>query len=173
MRRRWLWTTRFISATWMATFYAIDLNTGEKRWKFDNPDDKTGFNTAAAVRDGLVYIGDMERQFLLSRRQDGRKKMGRQSRCRNQFRGQFSRRTMCCSARRMPRCIAWMPKRAKKRWNHQIGDQIRCSPTVIQDRCFLAGCDGKLHVIDLANGEETGRLRSRPPQAARRPRWAI
>ncbi len=48
------------------TFYAIDLNTGEKRWKFDNPDDKTGFNTAAAVRDGLVYIGDIERQFLLS-----------------------------------------------------------------------------------------------------------
>lgn len=43
-------------------------------------------------------------------------------------------------------------------WKHLIADQIRCSPTVARsaagDRVFLAGCDGKLHVIDAQTGEE-------------------
>ena len=46
----------------------------------------------------------------------------------------------------------------KPLWKHSIADQIRCSPTVARtadgDRVFLAGCDGKLHVIDAANGAE-------------------
>lgn len=41
-------------------------------------------------------------------------------------------------------------------WKHSIADQIRCSPTVARtaagDRVFIAGCDGKLHVIDAADG---------------------
>jgi outer membrane protein assembly factor BamB len=44
-------------------------------------------------------------------------------------------------------------------WKHEIADQIRCSPTVARtsagDRVFLAGCDGRLHVIDVATGAET------------------
>jgi outer membrane protein assembly factor BamB len=47
----------------------------------------------------------------------------------------------------------------KPLWKHSIADQIRCSPTVARtpagDRVFIAGCDGKLHVIDAATGEET------------------
>jgi len=43
-------------------------------------------------------------------------------------------------------------------WKHSIADQIRCSPSVARapdgDRVFLAGCDGKLHVIDAASGAE-------------------
>ena len=39
-------------------------------------------------------------------------------------------------------------------WKYAIEDQIRCSPTIIGDRCFVAGCDGTLHVIDLANGKK-------------------
>ena len=38
-------------------------------------------------------------------------------------------------------------------WKHQIEDQIRGSPTVVEDRCFVAGCDGKLHIIDLKTGK--------------------
>lgn len=39
-------------------------------------------------------------------------------------------------------------------WKHSIADQIRCSPTVADGNVFLAGCDGKLHVIDTATGTE-------------------
>ena len=39
-------------------------------------------------------------------------------------------------------------------WKYAIADQIRCTPTIADGRCFVAGCDGRLHVIDLDKGEE-------------------
>jgi outer membrane protein assembly factor BamB len=41
-------------------------------------------------------------------------------------------------------------------WTHSITDQIRCGPTVVEHDgaplVLIAGCDGKLHVIDAATG---------------------
>ncbi len=37
-------------------------------------------------------------------------------------------------------------------WKYETGDQIRCSPSIAAGRTFLGGCDGLLHVIDLATG---------------------
>ena len=37
----------------------------------------------------------------------------------------------------------------KLAWKYAIGDQIRCSPTVVDGRAMVAGCDGKLHIIRL------------------------
>jgi len=41
-------------------------------------------------------------------------------------------------------------------WTHSIADQIRCGPTVVEqdgaEVVLIAGCDGKLHVIDVATG---------------------
>ena len=52
-------------------------------------------------------------------------------------------------------------------WKYTIEDQIRCSPTVVENRCFVAGCDGKLHIIDLDKGKAVGQRadRQRPPAA--------
>ncbi len=49
-----------------------------------------------------------------------------------------------------------MPTTGEEAWKYQIEDQIRCSPTIVEGRAFLAGCDGKLHVIDLDKGEAIG-----------------
>jgi outer membrane protein assembly factor BamB len=38
-------------------------------------------------------------------------------------------------------------------WKHSIADQIRCSPTVARGKVLLAGCDGKLHILNAASGE--------------------
>ena len=38
-------------------------------------------------------------------------------------------------------------------WSYQVEDQIRCSPTVVENRCFVAGCDARLHIIDLDKGK--------------------
>ncbi len=38
-------------------------------------------------------------------------------------------------------------------WEYETGDQIRCSPSIASGKTFLGGCDGQLHVIDLATGE--------------------
>ena len=43
-------------------------------------------------------------------------------------------------------------------WKHTIDDQIRCSPTIVEDRVFLAGCDGKLHILDLSDGHDIAQV---------------
>src|SRR5690606_39376996 len=45
-------------------------------------------------------------------------------------------------------------KTGKLVWKFVIDDQIRCTPTVVGNRCFLAGCDSRLHIIDLERGEK-------------------
>jgi outer membrane protein assembly factor BamB len=47
-------------------------------------------------------------------------------------------------------------KSGKLTWKYEIADQIRCTPTVVEDRAFVAGCDGQLHIIDLTKGESVG-----------------
>jgi outer membrane protein assembly factor BamB len=39
-------------------------------------------------------------------------------------------------------------------WKFAIQDQIRCMPTVVGDRSFVAGCDSTLHIVDLTEGKE-------------------
>lgn len=40
-------------------------------------------------------------------------------------------------------------------WEVSIADQIRSSPTVAAGRALIAGCDGRLHVVDAETGRET------------------
>ena len=47
-----------------------------------------------------------------------------------------------------------MPRAAQLVWKYSIENQIRCTPTVVEGRAFVAGCDGALHIIDLAKGTE-------------------
>jgi outer membrane protein assembly factor BamB len=37
-------------------------------------------------------------------------------------------------------------------WKYESRDQIRCFPTIVGDRAFVAGCDKNLHVVDLIKG---------------------
>ncbi|HZZ30094.1 MAG TPA: PQQ-binding-like beta-propeller repeat protein [Pirellulales bacterium] len=144
------------------TFYALDLRSGQERWKFDLGKDKAGFTAAAAVRDGRVYIGDMDGNFLCLDAQTHEKKWTATAGAEIDSAANFYHDVVlfgsqdttlyCCNA-----------ASGKQQWTHQIGDQIRCSPTVVEDCCFLAGCDGKLHVIDLHDGQETGAVEIAAP----------
>ena len=51
---------------------------------------------------------------------------------------------------------ALLPERQERAvvWKYSIDDQIRCTPTVVEGRAFVAGCDGALHIIDLTKGNE-------------------
>lgn len=43
-------------------------------------------------------------------------------------------------------------------WEYKSQDQIRCFPTILGRQCFVAGCDGNLHIIDLDNGTAIARV---------------
>jgi eukaryotic-like serine/threonine-protein kinase len=144
------------------TFYAFNLQTGNKLWTFDKGKEKTGFTAAAAVRDGLVYIGDMDGTFFCLDAKTGEKRWDATSDGEIDSAANFyGDNVLFGSQDNTLYCLD--AKSGKKQWTHQIGDQIRCSPTVVENSCFLAGCDGKLHVVDLHNGEETGAVEINSP----------
>ena len=38
-------------------------------------------------------------------------------------------------------------------WKYTIDNMIQCAPTVVDNRCFVAGCDQKLHIVNLDDGK--------------------
>ncbi len=144
------------------TFYALDLQTGNKLWTFDKGKEKAGFASAAAVRDGLVCMGDMDGTFFCLDAKTGEKKWDATSDGEIDSAANFyGDNVLFGSQDNTLYCLD--AKSGKRQWTHQIGDQIRCSPTVVENRCFLAGCDGKLHIVDLHSGEETGAVEINSP----------
>lgn len=41
-------------------------------------------------------------------------------------------------------------------WEFQIEAPLRCTPTIVGEVTLLAGCDGKLHTVDVNSGQEIG-----------------
>lgn len=145
------------------TFHALDLDTGTTRWSFQA--EAAGFPSAAAVsldpQTPLVVVGDdtgVVRGFnretgavvweyetdgeisggptILPAAADGR-----------------SARVLVGSQDASLACLSLTDGAVL--WKYSIADQIRCSPTVADGKVFIAGCDGKLHVIEADRGVET------------------
>jgi outer membrane protein assembly factor BamB len=144
------------------TFYAIDLHSGQPRWKFIKPVEKASFNSAAAVRDGRVYVGDVDGNFYCLDVKSGDKLWAAKAEGEINSAANFHKDNVLFGSQDAT-LYCLNAKTGERQWTHTIGDQIRCSPTVIEDRCFLAGCDGKLHIINLNDGLEVGAVEIESP----------
>jgi outer membrane protein assembly factor BamB len=158
------------------TFHALSLDTGETRWTFRA--EAAGFPASAAVSTDpavpLVVVGDDAGLVRALDMATG------EVRWTHETSGEISGGPTIFSSPEGPRvlvgsqdaslaCLAIADGTVV--WTHSIADQIRCSPTVVQggqvreeaaglpeaagDVVLIAGCDGKLHVIDAATGGET------------------
>ena len=131
--------------------FALDLQTGEKKWQTPLG---IGFSASPAVKDGRIYIGDLDGIFYCIG-QDGKKKWEYSAEaeidsCANFYQdkvlfGSQDSKLYCLNA-----------ESGELVWKFAIDDQIRCTPTIVENRAFVAGCDGRLHVIDLDQGKEVG-----------------
>ncbi|TWT43262.1 outer membrane protein assembly factor BamB family protein [Botrimarina hoheduenensis] len=54
------------------------------------------------------------------------------------------------------RLYALNPVTGIEQWRYEIKDPLRCAPTVVAGHALLAGCDGKLHTVELQNGTQAG-----------------
>ncbi len=54
-------------------------------------------------------------------------------------------------------------KSGKSLWKFSIENQIRCTPTVVENRAFVAGCDGQLHIVDVTKGQSLGQVDIQAP----------
>lgn len=141
------------------TFHALDLATGETRWT--RRIESAGFPSAAAVAPDPalpVVVGDDVGVVRALDRATG------EVRWEYATEGEISGGPTILDGER-PRLLVGSQDASlscldlasgELLWTHSIADQIRCGPTVARtpagDRVFLAGCDGRLHVIDAATG---------------------
>lgn len=133
--------------------HAIQLSDGKAKWT-----KKTGaFSIAAsaAYRDGKLYVGDIDgvfRCFDLAGNEIWKFEPAEGGIEISSSATFYDDNVLYGSQDATLYCLDRIS--GKLIWKLEVQDQIRCSPTVVNDRCFVAGCDGNLHVVDLKLGKE-------------------
>ncbi len=137
------------------TFHCLALADGSTVWTFATD---AGFPAAAAVdaEAGIVVVGDGAGIVRAFDAADGTPRWTHETGAEVSggptiVRVEGETRVLVGSQDATLSCLAIAD--GQVRWTHTIGDQIRCSPTVAAGKVLLAGCDGRLHVIDAATGE--------------------
>jgi outer membrane protein assembly factor BamB len=140
------------------TFHALALETGATRWTFTS---EAGFPASAAASTDpalpLVVVGDADGVVRALDAANGAQRWqykteGEISGGPTLIHAADGGRVFVGSQDASLSCLDLATGRLI--WKHSIADQIRCSPTVADGAILLAGCDGKLHVIDTATGTE-------------------
>jgi outer membrane protein assembly factor BamB len=129
--------------------YALDLKTGEVKWKYAAGPIKA----PPGVRDGVVYVGDEDGGFHAVDADTGKLKWkfdaGSEVTSGTGFAGTdvlfgTSGETLFC-----------LTKDGKKKWEFKVeGGPVHATPAVVGTTTFVAGCDSALHVIDTKTGKE-------------------
>ncbi|NMC19203.1 MAG: PQQ-binding-like beta-propeller repeat protein [Thermogutta sp.] len=138
------------------TFYAVSVETGRLAWKQDIGG---GFLAAAAFHAGRVYVGDVDGKFFAWNAEDGKplwqfEAEGTIDNAANVFSAGDRPRILFGSQDMNLYCLD--AETGSVVWRTALPDQIRCQPPVAEDRAFVAGCDGKLHSLELLTGKELG-----------------
>lgn len=136
------------------TFYAVELGTGRLRWKHEIGG---GFLASAAVQAGRVYVGDVDGKFFAWNAADGAplwqfEAGGTIDNAANVFSADERLHVLFGSQDMNLYCLDG--ESGEPIWRTTLPDQIRCQPAIAEDRAFVAGCDGKLHAIELKTGKE-------------------
>ncbi len=142
-------------------YFALQLSDGKVLWHKKHT---AGFAAAAAVDAGVLYVGDVDGKFYAFDAKDGSTKWSYEAAGKihsANFNGPHvlfgaEDGTMHCLTRADGKLV----------WKFQIEDQIRCSPTIIGNRAFLVGCDGKLHIIDVDKGKVAATVPLNSPAGA-------
>lgn len=133
-------------------FYAIELATGNALWKTES---ESGFVAAAAYRDEKLVIGDYDGLVRCLNAKDGTEVWQFKTGAQIDGGANFYRDSVLVTSE--DGCLyALNFSDGELKWKYETGDQLRCSPTVADNRTFLAGCDGKLHIVDLDLGTRVG-----------------
>ncbi|MCH2182015.1 MAG: PQQ-binding-like beta-propeller repeat protein [Mariniblastus sp.] len=132
---------------------AFDLDSGKLEWEIQLPD-KLGFVTAPAFRNNRLYIGDIDGIFHCFD-MNGKELWKFTTDGEIDSSANFYKDLVLFGSQDS-KLYALNADTGDVVWELETGDQVRCSATVIENRAFVAGCDGSLHIIDLDQGKEVG-----------------
>ncbi len=114
------------------------------------------YSAASAVRNGMLYIGDQAGKFFALDLKTGKEKWNYEAAGQIYGANFYQDHVLFGAQDGTLHCLT--QETGKLVWKFQIEDQIRCSPSIVQGRAFLVGCDGKLHIIDVTQGKEVGAI---------------
>lgn len=140
----------------------LNLKDGARVWSYRSSDAAgpnefvPGFKTAPAVTEDSVYIGDEEGVFHGVDRATGkgRWKFEAGAEIANGV-NVFGDRILFGSHDNNLYCL---DSNGVKIWSYATEGQVYCSPAVVGNSTFVAGCDGHLRVIDVGNGQQQADL---------------
>jgi outer membrane protein assembly factor BamB len=141
-------------------FYAIELATGRLIWKVET---ESGFHAPAGVRGDKVYVGDYDGVFRCFAKKTGEELWRHDVMAEINSSPNFYKDWVLFGAQNGD-LTALDAEKGEFAWKYEIQDQIQCSPTIVENRCFLAGCDQIFHVLDLdKKGEKIGGVKIGAP----------
>lgn len=133
------------------TFHAIRMSDGSEIWKKEFDD--SGFSAGAAIENGRIYVGDMNGAIYCLSAADGKEIWNQK------LEGEVYAGPTVIGDDVLFTCEAGTLSCRNKhdgaeRWKFHIEAPLRCTPTIANGRAALAGCDSRLHLIDVTNGKE-------------------
>ena len=134
------------------TFHAVRLADGEPVWTKSFED--SGFGAGAAVGKEHIYVGDLNGVVRCLSRADGSEVWEKDLET-EIYAGPtlLGDDLLVASESGSLNCLSAAD--GKERWPaFSIDAPLRCSPTVSAGRVMLAGCDAKLHFVDVKTGLE-------------------
>lgn len=133
--------------------YAIDLATGNEKWKSE----KFGpFKASPAIRGTRLYIGDLDGHFYCLDIADGKKVWQFDTDGEIHAGANFHGDNILVGSH--DSSLYCLDPNGKKLWSLQTDGPVNGSPSVIGDLTFVAGCDSILHVVDAKTGKDLGTI---------------
>ena len=131
-------------------FYAIELETGHKKWSYEVD---IGFLGSAAVRNNRVFAGDSDGVFYCLDATTGNLIWKQETEAEINSSPNFYKESVLIGSqdgslyrfRMSDGSIIW-------KYTIEASGGIQCTPTLGEQYVFICGCDGKLHVIDVETG---------------------
>ncbi len=129
-------------------FYALRLDTGETIWHFPT---ELGFNAPAAYRDGRIYVGDTEGRFFCLDAATGEPLKAYPTNAEINAAANFYEDSVIFGSQDAS-LYRLRLESLELVWKFTIDDMIQCAPTIVENLGFIAGCDGRLHIVNLDTG---------------------
>ncbi len=128
--------------------YALDLLSGKEKWKY-----KAGpLKASPAVRQGMVYVGNADGIFHCVDAAKGEKRWTFETNGEITSGANFAGDRILFGSH--DETLYCLTTDGKLKWKFQTQGPVYGSLASAGGKTFVAGCDSKLHVLDVATGKE-------------------
>ena len=133
------------------TFYAVNLSDGSLCWKQKFAD--SGFLAGAAIVGERVYVGDFNGLVRCLNATSGEELWTYQARG-EVYAGPNVVEGRVLVTTEAGELLSLDSQSGAVQWRFEIEAPLRCWPLVVDGRVLLAGCDSRLHAVDVNTGKE-------------------